>query len=132
MQVKSWTILTDRSIKRSKQQLINQLANILTYQSIYESSTESMCNKWTIVARPGLEHRAFCWPCEHSTTELPSHPVISPTTVHLKPTRLHTYHFYLIMLAIDKRNRHSSIIKFNHRLNYSLIDSKQYFNYCRF
>ena len=31
----------------------------------------------------------FRWPCEHSTTDLwspMSHPVISPTTVHLKPT----------------------------------------------
>jgi len=28
-------------------------------------------------------------PCEHSTTELPSHPDISPINVHLKPTRLH-------------------------------------------
>ena len=26
-----------------------------------------------------LEPRAFRWLCEHSTTELPSHPVISPT-----------------------------------------------------
>ena len=33
-----------------------------------------------------LEPRAFCWPCKHSTTELPSHPVISPTTFHLNPT----------------------------------------------
>ena len=39
-----------------------------------------------VVARPGLEPSAFRWPCEHSTTELPSHPAISPTTFHLKPT----------------------------------------------
>ena len=38
------------------------------------------------MARPGLEPRAFRWPCEHSTTELPSHPAISPTTFHLNPT----------------------------------------------
>ena len=37
----------------------------------------------------GLKPRV-CWPCEHSTIELPSHPVISPTTFHLNPTRLHT------------------------------------------
>ena len=36
------------------------------------------------MARPGLEPRAC--PCEHSTTELPSHPVISPTILHLKST----------------------------------------------
>ena len=30
--------------------------------------------------------------CEHSTTELPSHPVISPTTFHLNPTQFtHTF-----------------------------------------
>ena len=46
----------------------------------------AICNRWKIVARPGLEPRAFCWPCEHSTTELPSHPVISTTILHLKPT----------------------------------------------
>ena len=28
-------------------------------------------------------------PCKQSTTELPSHPVISPTTFHLNPTLLH-------------------------------------------
>ena len=38
----------------------------------------------------GLKPRVFYWPCEHSTTELPSHPVISPTTFYLNPTRLHT------------------------------------------
>ena len=36
-----------------------------------------------------LEPRVFCSPCEHYS-ELPSHPVISPTTVHLNPARLHT------------------------------------------
>ena len=30
--------------------------------------------------------RAFHWQCEHSTTELPSHPVISQTSFHLKST----------------------------------------------
>ena len=45
-----------------------------------------------------LDPRAFRWPCEHSTTELPSHPVISATTFHLNPTRLHDYtkHFVFV------------------------------------
>ena len=41
------------------------------------------------MAQQGLEPRVFRWPCKHSTTELPSHPVISPTTFRLNPTRLH-------------------------------------------
>ena len=49
-----------------------------------------MCNRWKVVARLGLEPRVFCGLCEHSTTELPSHLVISPTTFHLNTTRLHT------------------------------------------
>ena len=59
---------------------------------------EWMCNRWTIVAWPGLEPRVFCWPCEHSTFELPSHPVISPTTVHLQPTPVtNAKEFYLLL-----------------------------------
>jgi len=42
----------------------------------------AICSRWQNVARP----RAFRWPCGHVTTELPSHPVISLTTLHLKPT----------------------------------------------
>ena len=38
------------------------------------------------VARPGLKSRTFRWPCEHSTTELPSHPAISPTNFPLNRT----------------------------------------------
>ena len=47
------------------------------------------CNRWTVVARPGLEPMTFRWPCEHYhwATEP---PVISPTPFHLNPTRLHT------------------------------------------
>ena len=33
-----------------------------------------------------LKPRAFRWPYKYSTTELPRHPVISPTTFPLKPT----------------------------------------------
>ena len=36
------------------------------------------CNSWKVLARP-----AFPWLCKLSTTELPCHPVISPTTFHL-------------------------------------------------
>ena len=49
----------------------------------------AICNRWKSVARPGLEPRAFRRPCEHATTELPSHPMISSTTFYLNPTRLH-------------------------------------------
>ena len=42
--------------------------------------------RWKIVAQWRLKPRAFRWPYKYSTTELPSHPVISPTTFHLKPT----------------------------------------------
>ena len=54
----------------------------------------AICNRWKV----WLEPRAFRWPCEHSTTELPSHPVISATTFHLNPTRLHDYtkHFVFV------------------------------------
>ena len=55
------------------------------------------CNRWKIVARPGLEPRAFRWQCEHSTTELRSHPVISPTILHLKPTPV-------TLITIEKTN----------------------------
>ena len=63
------------------------------------------CNRWKIVARPGLEPRVFRWPCEHSTTELLSRPVISPTTFHLNPTRLHTQIYKVddIILVIISR-----------------------------
>ena len=47
---------------------------------------EAISNRWKIVARPGLEPRVFHWPCEHSTTELPSQTVISPTILHLTAT----------------------------------------------
>ena len=50
------------------------------------SCVTDICTRWKYVARPWLEPRAFRWPCEHSTTELPSYPVISPTILHLKPT----------------------------------------------
>ena len=46
----------------------------------------AICNRWKIEARPGLEPRGFRWRCKRSTTELPNHPVISPTILHLKPT----------------------------------------------
>ena len=62
-----------------------------------------VCNRWTIVTRPGLETRAFRWPCEHSTTELPSHPVISPTTFHIKPTPVTCvilYTWYIVLLHL--------------------------------
>ena len=58
-------------------------------------------NRWTSVARPGLETRVFHWPCEHSSTELPSQPVISPIPFHLKPTPVtHGVHPYTL-LCID-------------------------------
>ena len=41
------------------------------------------------MARRRLEPKAFRWQCEYSTTELPSHPVISPTTFRHNPSRLH-------------------------------------------
>ena len=47
-----------------------------------------VCNRWKSGAGPGLEPRVFRWACDDSTTELPSHPVISPTTFHLNPTLL--------------------------------------------
>ena len=55
----------------------------------------AMCNRWTIVARSGLEPRAFHWPCEHYhwATEPPGHLT---NNFHLNPTRLH-YIFYVHM-----------------------------------
>lgn len=44
-----------------------------------------------VVARPGLEPRASHILCEHSTTELPSQPVTSPTTLHHKPNPVTHY-----------------------------------------
>ena len=69
-----------RSITLSSLILSDPTRNWLSFQTI--------CNRWNIVARPGLEPRAFRWPCEYTTTELPSHPVISPTSFHLNPSRL--------------------------------------------
>ena len=46
-------------------------------------------NRWKVVAWLGPEPRAFRWLCKQSTSELPSNPVITPTTFHLNPTRLH-------------------------------------------
>ena len=56
------------------------------------------------MTRPGHEDRAFRWSCEHSTTELLSHPVISPTTFHLTPTRLHKHYIWgtYLRLTYDK------------------------------
>ena len=60
----------------------------------------------------GSKPRAFHWPCEHSTTDLPSHPVISPTTFHLNPTWLHTYPGTL--------NSSTNFLRENPRISYIL------------
>ena len=51
-----------------------------------------MCNRWKIVARPGLEPRAFRWPCKHYqwACEPPGHLT---NNFHLNPTRLHMYQY---------------------------------------
>ena len=46
-----------------------------------------ICNRWKIVGLKQFADRA------NTTTELPSHPVISPTTFHLNTTRLHKWGF---------------------------------------
>ena len=85
-----WTTVTP-IFKKGKPRWAGQIGAILL------DFSKAFCNRWKIVTRPGSNPGplysgffmlgAIC--NEHSTTELPSHPVISPTTFHLNPTRSH-------------------------------------------
>ena len=78
-------------------------------------SSHNFCNRWKIVARPGLEPRAFRWPCKHYhwATEP---PVISSPTFHLNSTLVtHTLWLYIDFLTFL-----SEILPLNYRYQYLL------------
>ena len=69
------------------------------FQILFENLCICLCNKWKVVARPALKPFADR---ANTTTELPSHSIIPPTTLHIKPT-LVTITNQLFMLVYEHR-----------------------------
>ena len=93
---------------------------------IFVEHSNAICDRWKVIAQPGHEPRAFSLLCEHSTTELLSHPVISPTTFHLTPTRLHKHYIWgtYLRLTYDKivEKKQTKQSKANHLFSLSSDD----------